>query len=85
MVNDGYAWGRIGITGVAEAAFRATSAEALLEGNFTDIADKVDDIVDAAFADVTPLEDNFADGAYRLQLGRVMLKRALLEALEPRG
>lgn len=85
VVNDGYAWGRIGITGVADTAFRATAAEALLEGNFTDITDKVDAIVDAAFADVAPLEDNFADGAYRLQLGRIMLKRALLEALEPRG
>ena len=34
---------------------------------------------------VTPLADNFADGAYRLQLGRVMLKRALADALEPPG
>lgn len=85
VVNDGYAWGRIGITGVADTAFRAKSAEALLEGNLADIADKLEAIVDAAFAGVTPLEDNFADGTYRLQLGRVMLKRALREALEPRG
>ncbi|KWR91736.1 FAD binding domain-containing protein [Cupriavidus sp. IDO] len=83
--QDGYAWGRIGITGVADAAFRAREAEALLEGNFTGLTDRVDAIVDAAFAEVSPLEDNFADGEYRLQLGRVMLKRALLDALEPLG
>ncbi|MDQ0141164.1 FAD binding domain-containing protein [Cupriavidus necator] len=83
--NDGYAWGRIGITGVADVAFRAREAEALLEGNFTDLAGKVDDIVETAFTGVNALEDNFADGAYRLQLGRVMLKRALLDALGTQG
>ncbi len=84
VAKDGYTWGRIAITGVADAAFRAWEAGALLEGSFADLPDKVDAIVDAAFTNVTPLEDNFADGAYRLQLGRVMLKRALVDALEPR-
>lgn len=79
--KDGYTWGRIAITGVADTAFRAWEAGALLEGSFADLPGKVDAIVEAAFANVPPLEDNFADGAYRLQLGRVMLKRALADAL----
>ncbi|MBF6987562.1 MULTISPECIES: FAD binding domain-containing protein [Cupriavidus] len=83
--KDGYTWGRIAITGVADTAFRAWEAGALLEGSFADLPDKVDDIVEAAFANVPPLEDNFADGAYRLQLGRVMLKRALADALKAPG
>ena len=83
--KDGYTWGRIAITGVADTAFRAWEAGALLEGSFADLPDKVDDIVEAAFANVPPLEDNFADGAYRLQLGRVMLKRALADALKGPG
>lgn len=83
--KDGYTWGRIAITGVADTAFRAWGAGALLEGSFADLPDKVDDIVEAAFANVPPLEDNFADGAYRLQLGRVMLKRALADALKAPG
>ncbi|KAF7961311.1 carbon monoxide dehydrogenase [Cupriavidus sp. UYMU48A] len=83
--EDGYASGRIGITGVADTAFRAREGEALLEGNFTDLRGRVDAIAEAVFADVSPLEDNFADGEYRLQLGKVMLKRALLDVLEQRG
>jgi carbon-monoxide dehydrogenase medium subunit len=83
--KDGHAWGRIAITGVADAAFRAWEAGALLEGSFAELPGKADAIVEAAFANVTPLEDNFADGAYRLQLGRVMLKRALGDALAAAG
>ncbi|QUN32511.1 xanthine dehydrogenase family protein subunit M (plasmid) [Cupriavidus sp. KK10] len=83
--EDGHARGRIGVTGVTDTAFRAREGEALLEGNFTDLRGRVDAVVEAALAGVSPLEDNFADGEYRLQLGRVMLKRALLDVLEQRG
>jgi carbon-monoxide dehydrogenase medium subunit len=81
LVGQGYAGGRIGITGVAETAFRAYAAEALLNADFGGRNDEVEAVVEAAFADVTPLEDNFADGTYRLHLGKVMLKRALEDAM----
>ncbi|QBR01368.1 FAD binding domain-containing protein [Paraburkholderia pallida] len=72
--------GMIGVTGVAETAFRAYAAEAELERGFTGSAEEILRIVEAAFADVTPLEDGFADGAYRTQLAKVMLGRALADA-----
>ncbi len=74
--------GRIGITGVAETPFRARAAEALLGRGMAGSWSEVAQVVDAAFADVTPLEDHFADGAYRVQLGKVMLRRALEDALQ---
>ena len=72
--------GAIGVTGLADAAFRAHAAEAMLSG-FTGSAEETRRIVEAAFADVRPLEDGFADGAYRMQLARVMLGRALADAV----
>ncbi|MGO4328155.1 xanthine dehydrogenase family protein subunit M [Cupriavidus sp. 2TAF22] len=77
--------GTIGITGVADTAFRPYAAEALLGAGFTGGADDMDRIAMAAFAGVTPLTDSFADAAYRLQLGKVMLKRALADAMEITG
>ncbi|CAG2150841.1 Carbon monoxide dehydrogenase medium chain [Cupriavidus yeoncheonensis] len=79
---DGHACtgGAIGVTGVADSAFRAHAAEAML-GGFTGSAEQTRRIVEAAFADVRPLEDGFADGAYRMQLARVMLGRALADAV----
>jgi len=72
--------GAIGVTGMADTAFRAHAAEAMLSG-FTGSAEQTSRIVEAAFADVKPLEDAFADGAYRMQLARVMLSRALADAV----
>ncbi|MGF6904054.1 FAD binding domain-containing protein [Paraburkholderia sp. GAS348] len=73
--------GMIGVTGVAETAFRAHTAEAGLASGFTGSAEEIGRLVETAFADVTPLEDGFADGVYRLQLARVMLSRALADAV----
>jgi len=74
--------GRIAITGVAEIPFRALAAEPLLGPAFSGSQAEIAQIVDTAFADVSPLEDHFADGAYRIQLGKVMLKRALEAAMD---
>jgi aerobic carbon-monoxide dehydrogenase medium subunit len=73
--------GAIGVTGVAETAFRAYTAESELARGFTGAAEEIARLVETAFADVTPLEDGFADGAYRLQLAKVMLSRALADAV----
>jgi len=73
--------GRIGITGVAETAFRPNAAEALLGQGFAGTEHDINEVVESAFAEVQPLEDNFADAAYRIQLGKVMLKRALQDAM----
>jgi carbon-monoxide dehydrogenase medium subunit len=72
--------GQIAVTGLADCAFRAKRAEALLAG-FAGEADRVERLLELAFADVTPLADRFADAEYRLQLGRTMLRRALADAL----
>ncbi len=73
--------GRIGITGVAETAFRPRTAERMLSEGFSGTESDIAHLVDVAFADVKPLEDNFADSAYRIHLGKVMLKRALIDAV----
>jgi carbon-monoxide dehydrogenase medium subunit len=72
--------GQIAVTGLADCAFRAKRAETLLAG-FAGEADRVERLLDLAFADVTPLADRFADAEYRLQLGRTLLRRALADAL----
>jgi carbon-monoxide dehydrogenase medium subunit len=72
--------GQIAVTGLADCAFRAERAETLLAG-FAGETDRVERLLDLAFADVTPLADRFADAEYRLQLGRTLLRRALADAL----
>jgi aerobic carbon-monoxide dehydrogenase medium subunit len=72
--------GRIAVTGVADHAFRAAAAEPQLAG-YAGQPDRTKRLLDLAFAGVAPLEDRFADAAYRVQLGRTMLRRALAEAL----
>ena len=72
--------GRIAITGFADRAFLATRAQALLPGYDGDPA-ATERLLEAAFSQVAPLEDRFADADYRTQLGRTMLRRALNDAL----
>ncbi|OAJ54960.1 carbon monoxide dehydrogenase [Paraburkholderia ginsengiterrae] len=73
--------GMIGVTGVAETAFRARAAEIELGHGFTGSAEEIARLVELAFGGTTPLEDGFADGAYRIQLAKVMLSRALADAV----
>jgi aerobic carbon-monoxide dehydrogenase medium subunit len=73
--------GMIGVTGVSGTAFRAHEAEAGLASGFTGSAEEIGRLAERAFVGVTPLEDAFADGAYRVQLAKVMLRRALAEAV----
>lgn len=71
--------GRIAITGFADRAFRATAAEAALAG-YAGLPEQTQRLAELAFEGVTALEDRFADAAYRTQLGRTMLRRALADA-----
>lgn len=79
--DGAYTGARIGMTGVAETAFRALAAEAQIGENFSGSQADIARVVDLAFADITALEDNFADSEYRIQLAKVMLKRALEDAV----
>jgi carbon-monoxide dehydrogenase medium subunit len=49
----------------------------MLGEGFSGTENDIARLVELAFEDVKPLEDIFADGAYRIHLGKVMLKRAL--------
>jgi carbon-monoxide dehydrogenase medium subunit len=73
--------GRIAVNGVATHAFRATQAEALLAGYQGSDESHTERVLDAAFDGVAFLEDRFADAAYRRQLARTMLRRALADAM----
>ena len=71
---------RVGITGVAAKAFRATAVEQALEGKAMDEA-TIAAAAEHASDGVEPLSDLHASGDYRLALARVYTKRALLRAL----
>lgn len=69
----------IGFTGVSDAAFRDTAAEAALKGKALN-ADNIKAASDAAAEGVDIMSDHFASEEYRKHLAKVFLKRAL-EAL----
>lgn len=71
--------GRIAITGFTDHAFRPGAAEAALAG-YAGLPEQTQRLVDLAFDGATALEDRFADAAYRTQLGRTLLRRALADA-----
>jgi carbon-monoxide dehydrogenase medium subunit len=79
MRDNSCTGGRIGVTGFSDHAFRVKAAEALLAG-YDGGRGRSELIVEAAFKDVTPIEDRFADAEYRHQIGRTMLGRALADA-----
>ncbi len=68
-------WARIGVTGLANKAFRAAAVEnALTAGSTGDAATKVSDGVDAN-------SDLYASAEYRAHLARVYTARAIRQAL----
>ncbi len=71
---------RVGITGVAAKAFRATGVETALAGRPLDDA-RIVAAAERASDGVDPLSDIHASGEYRLALARVYTKRALQRAL----
>lgn len=70
---------RLGLTGVADVGYRATTVEEALEGQpWSD--DRVEQAVQSAVADVEPMGDYYASGEYRAQLARVYARWALQRA-----
>ncbi len=71
---------RIGLTGVSESAYRASSVEKALSGNTLD-----DGLIESAVADVTEgnavMSDHYASEKYRKHLAGVYVKRALRKLL----
>ena len=72
---------RVGITGVSDGGYRASEVESAVEGNSLN-ADNAAQAAENATSGIDPLEDTFADAAYRRQLAKTLTKRALLEAWE---
>ena len=74
--GDGWDLVRIAVTGVGDHAYRATRAEAALEGSAGD-----DAAIAAAVAQVTEAQcvsgDSHADPPYRAAMAKVMAKRAI--------
>lgn len=70
--------GSIAITGVADKPYRVAPSieQMLIDHQDSDL----DAICKKAFLEIEPLEDQFADGPYRLNLGRTMMKRAIQDA-----
>ncbi len=71
---------RVGMTGLAARAFRATAVEKRLEGTAGSAAD-VQKAASAAADGVDANSDLYASAAYRLQMAKVYTARALRDAL----
>ncbi len=72
---------RVGITGVAPKAYRATAVEDALKGKGPDFA-TIEQAAQRAADNITPLQDIHADADYRTHLAKVLTKRALIKAIE---
>jgi len=82
--DGGIAHCRLGITGVADGAYRATAVEEALEGRaFSD--ELVAQAAEHATDGIEPLEDPFAGAAYRRHLTSTFTRRALATAWERSG
>jgi carbon-monoxide dehydrogenase medium subunit len=71
----------VGVTGVAEKAYRATAVEELLRGKSPG-AKRLAEAAAHAADGVEPNSDLYASGGYRQHLARVFALRALQRALE---
>ena len=69
---------RVGITGVSDGAYRAETVEEALNGKNLD-ADAISQAAEHATDGIDPLEDPYANAAYRRQLAKALTKRALME------
>ncbi len=71
---------RVGVTGVAEQAYRAAAVEEALRGK-SPTAKRLEEAAAHAAADVEPNSDLYASGEYRRHLASVLTRRALECAL----
>jgi len=75
---------RIGLGAVASKAFRATKAEAVLAGRAPDEA-AIAAAAEAAAAEAEPITDFRSTEEYRIEMIRVLTRRALEKAVENAG
>ncbi|GAC1539159.1 MAG: xanthine dehydrogenase family protein subunit M [Candidatus Velthaea sp.] len=82
---DGNAIGsaRIAIAGVGDAAFRATTLEATLNGKSLSNQDEIRSAFTGVAAGVDARSDTFASGTYRAAMADVYAARALAAAVNP--
>lgn len=71
---------RIGVTGLADAAYRAEATESALTGN-TLTAASIESAVENIGSGVSIMSDHYASEKYRLHLAKVMATRALSKFL----
>lgn len=84
VVDAGARRAAVGITGIAENAYRATEVEKALTG--TELtADRIAAASEFAAAGIQPLGDMHGSAAYRAHLARVNTRRALARALSGAG
>lgn len=72
---------RIGLNGAAGRPLRATSAEQILEGRQATVGPELAAAADAAASQSEPLDEVFESSAYRREMVRVHVRRALERAL----
>lgn len=72
---------RIGLNGAAGRPLRATSAEQILEGTQATVGPELAAAADAATSQSEPLDEVFESSAYRREMVRVYVRRALERAL----
>ena len=82
ITNDKIVSASVGITGVGEHTYRATTVENALRGK---PASAIAAASDRATEGVSALSDNFASADYRQHLARVFTRRALEEAAARAG
>ena len=75
---------RIGLGAVAATALRATKAEGLLAGRAPDAA-VIAEAAEAAASEAAPITDFRSTEEYRLEMVRVLTRRALVKAIENAG
>ena len=69
----------VGVTGVSDGAYRAADVEAAVQGQAV-TPELAAQAAEQATSGIDPLEDPFADAAYRRQLAKALTKKALLAA-----
>jgi carbon-monoxide dehydrogenase medium subunit len=78
--NGGIGSSRVALTNMGSTAMRASGVEAALEGS-DGSAESLRAAADHAPEDTSPPSDTNASGEYRQELSKVLVRRALEEAL----
>ncbi|GAC1406223.1 MAG: xanthine dehydrogenase family protein subunit M [Candidatus Velthaea sp.] len=83
MNGDAIGTARIAITGVGDAAFRASKLEAVLNGKQLSDGAAIRDAFTGVAAGIDARSDTFASGTYRAAMADIYAARALAAAVSP--